>query len=258
MRRNMTALPSSTCPTYCRQNCRENFPGQKCGELTPDEQQAHFSLWAAFKSPLVIGADPRSLDAHSLSILTNKEVLDISQDVVAKPVRLIATQQLPKQIDTTSAGVKLKMQACNSDSSQQFKLVPAEHSSCCGNFDHNSSQCVSIQQSTPGTSAALCMTALAERWPWWVSLLPCDNEDKRQYWQADQRLGRIIANKEAVAVPWPSSAHLGKCNNGSCPVMDERIIVRVFTSQFCVRGVDTVVTDDRSKAAWKSKDQILK
>ena len=42
--------------------------------LTRDENEAHFSLWAAMKSPLVLGLDLRSIPPETLSILTNKEV----------------------------------------------------------------------------------------------------------------------------------------------------------------------------------------
>jgi alpha-galactosidase len=36
-------------------NGKPMFPGQQIGKLSADEQQSHFSLWAAIKSPLVIG-----------------------------------------------------------------------------------------------------------------------------------------------------------------------------------------------------------
>ena len=47
-------------------------PGKRNNSLTLDEQTAHFSLWAAMKSPLVIGADPRTLSPAALAIMTNK------------------------------------------------------------------------------------------------------------------------------------------------------------------------------------------
>ena len=45
------------------------FPGELYNNMSHAEQTAHFSLWAAFKSPLVIGADPRTLSTAALSIL---------------------------------------------------------------------------------------------------------------------------------------------------------------------------------------------
>ena len=41
------------------------------GGMTDDEYVAHFSLWAALKSPLIIGADIRVLSAKALTILNN-------------------------------------------------------------------------------------------------------------------------------------------------------------------------------------------
>lgn len=48
--------------------------------MTLQEQQTHFSFWAALKSPLIIGADLRKISKESLSVLKNKEVIGISQD----------------------------------------------------------------------------------------------------------------------------------------------------------------------------------
>ena len=50
------------------------------GGMTDDEYKTHFTMWAAVKSPLIMGNDVRSLDAQSLSILTNPAILAISQD----------------------------------------------------------------------------------------------------------------------------------------------------------------------------------
>jgi alpha-galactosidase len=44
------------------------------------EYRTHFSLWAMVESPLLIGADVRTLDADSLETLTNKEVIAVNQD----------------------------------------------------------------------------------------------------------------------------------------------------------------------------------
>lgn len=69
-------------------NWRSNYPGAT-GMLTHDEQAAHFSLWAAMKSPLVIGADPRSLSEEALAILSNREVIAVNQDSLAIPARML-------------------------------------------------------------------------------------------------------------------------------------------------------------------------
>jgi alpha-galactosidase len=48
--------------------------------LTPNEQMTHFSLWSLLSSPLLLGCDLSQLDAFSTALLTNDEVLDVSQD----------------------------------------------------------------------------------------------------------------------------------------------------------------------------------
>jgi len=48
--------------------------------MTDDEYKAHFSMWAALKSPLLMGNDLRRLSARSLTILNNPAVIAINQD----------------------------------------------------------------------------------------------------------------------------------------------------------------------------------
>jgi alpha-galactosidase len=48
--------------------------------LTPSEQYTHISLWCLLASPLLIGCDMAQLDAFTLNLLTNDEVLEVSQD----------------------------------------------------------------------------------------------------------------------------------------------------------------------------------
>jgi alpha-galactosidase len=50
------------------------------GQLTLAEQRSHFALWCLMKSPLLIGADVRSLPDASLAILTNRRLIAINQD----------------------------------------------------------------------------------------------------------------------------------------------------------------------------------
>jgi alpha-galactosidase len=48
--------------------------------LTPDEERAHFSIWAMMTSPLISGNDLRSMSAATLKILNNRDVIAINQD----------------------------------------------------------------------------------------------------------------------------------------------------------------------------------
>ncbi|KAK9811915.1 hypothetical protein WJX72_012363 [[Myrmecia] bisecta] len=50
------------------------------GQLTYNEERAHFALWALLKSPLLIGADLRTLSKSALSVLTAAEVIAANQD----------------------------------------------------------------------------------------------------------------------------------------------------------------------------------
>jgi len=50
------------------------------GALTLAEQRSHFALWAAMKSPLIIGSDVRALAAESLAILKTKALIEVNQD----------------------------------------------------------------------------------------------------------------------------------------------------------------------------------
>jgi len=47
--------------------------------LTPDEQRTVMTLWSIFRSPLIIGGDLPTLDAPTLALLTNPEVLAVNQ-----------------------------------------------------------------------------------------------------------------------------------------------------------------------------------
>eukprot|EP00884_Botryococcus_braunii_P001120 jgi/Botrbrau1/11008/Bobra.101_1s0006.1 len=50
------------------------------GELTVQEQRAHFALWALLKAPLMVSADLRRLKAETLDILLAQEVIEVNQD----------------------------------------------------------------------------------------------------------------------------------------------------------------------------------
>jgi len=52
--------------------------------LTANEQYAHLSLWCLLCSPLLIGCDMTKLDAFTLNLLTNDEVLEVNQDPLGR------------------------------------------------------------------------------------------------------------------------------------------------------------------------------
>ncbi|HTY35995.1 MAG TPA: putative Ig domain-containing protein [Bacteroidota bacterium] len=53
-------------------------------KLTPNEQYTHISLWCLLDAPLLIGCDMTQLDEFTTNLLTNDEVLEVSQDPLGK------------------------------------------------------------------------------------------------------------------------------------------------------------------------------
>lgn len=60
--------------------------------LTPDEQYSHVSLFSLLAAPLLIGCPIEQLDAFTLNLLTNDEVIAVNQDVLGKPARLVGEE----------------------------------------------------------------------------------------------------------------------------------------------------------------------
>jgi alpha-galactosidase len=61
------------------------------GNLTIEENRSHFALWAALKSPLIIGTPLDGIKPEILEILSNKDLIAFNQDPVygapAKPYK---------------------------------------------------------------------------------------------------------------------------------------------------------------------------
>ena len=60
-------------------------------KLTPDEQYTHISLWCLLSAPLLIGCDLERLDAFTLGLLSNDEVLAVDQDALGKQAVCVTT-----------------------------------------------------------------------------------------------------------------------------------------------------------------------
>ena len=58
--------------------------GDLTDRLTPNEQLTHISLWALQAAPLLIGADMSQFDQFTTDLMTNHEVMEISQDVLGR------------------------------------------------------------------------------------------------------------------------------------------------------------------------------
>jgi alpha-galactosidase len=59
--------------------------------LSPDEQYTHISLWCLLSAPLLIGCDMTKLDAFTLNLLENDEVLALDQDPLGREAVCVAT-----------------------------------------------------------------------------------------------------------------------------------------------------------------------
>ncbi|EOY28333.1 hypothetical protein QUC31_012972 [Theobroma cacao] len=62
------------------------------GGMTVEEYRSHFSIWALMKAPLLLGCDVSSASRETLSIIGNKEVIDINQDPLGVQGRKIRTK----------------------------------------------------------------------------------------------------------------------------------------------------------------------
>ncbi len=60
--------------------------------LTPDEQYTHVSIYSLLAAPMLIGCPLEQLDAFTLNLLSNDEVIAVNQDPLGKPARLIADE----------------------------------------------------------------------------------------------------------------------------------------------------------------------
>ena len=59
------------------------------GELTYDENKAHFSLWSILAAPLMLGNDVRDMTPEVHGIVTNREVIAVNQDPLGRQGRKI-------------------------------------------------------------------------------------------------------------------------------------------------------------------------
>ena len=64
-------------------------PVMHATRLTPDEQYSHVSIFSLIASPMLIGCPIERLDAFTLNLLSNDEVIAIHQDPLGKAGRLV-------------------------------------------------------------------------------------------------------------------------------------------------------------------------
>lgn len=74
------------------------------GGMTYNEYKTHFSMWAAMKSPLIIGTDLSNIEPEYLSIYLNAAVIAINQDPLGEAINLVWKE---KEIGTETIQVSL-------------------------------------------------------------------------------------------------------------------------------------------------------
>ncbi|HEX4031020.1 MAG TPA: putative Ig domain-containing protein [Terracidiphilus sp.] len=79
--------------------------------LTAGEQYSYMSMWSLMASPLIFSGDMNKLDAFTLNVLCNAEVIDIDQDSLGKQAKIVRkTDQefiLAKPLEDGSVAVGL-------------------------------------------------------------------------------------------------------------------------------------------------------
>jgi hypothetical protein len=64
--------------------------GDRQTRFTPDEQRTLMSLWSIAPSPLILGAQLTDLDAATLALITNDEVIAVDQDVLGAKAKRVS------------------------------------------------------------------------------------------------------------------------------------------------------------------------
>lgn len=140
------------------------------GQLTLAEQRSHFAIWCLMKSPLIIGADVRSLTAESLAILKNKALIGINQDPLAAQGTLRAAMGLNGERSVVASQVKLA-------GNDTIVTSPPWVSFCTG-YDHASD---SQHWEIKGDSLVQGSKCLSRAAGSAVEVEECDSSDKQRW-----------------------------------------------------------------------------
>jgi len=139
------------------------------GGMTNGEYTAHFSLWALIKSPLLIGCDLTKVSADTLAILSNKEVIAVSQDSLGV--------QGHRVWSTTGFGAVVAQ--CDSSNTQQWT------------YDSNTNQ-ISNQGTGKCLDIADCKTSPSGNpvivYTCHTSGPPCDGKSQQWIFNSDQTI----------------------------------------------------------------------
>ncbi len=64
--------------------------------LTPNEQYSYMSLWSLMAAPLIFSGDMAKLDAFTLNVLCNTEVIEVDQDPLGRQGKIL--RQSPQEV----------------------------------------------------------------------------------------------------------------------------------------------------------------
>jgi alpha-galactosidase len=91
-------------------NAREMAEGTPT-DLTPYEQYSYMSMWSLMAAPLIFSGDMAKLDAFTLNVLCNHEVIEVNQDPLGKQAKIIRKTEtefvLAKELEDGSIAVGL-------------------------------------------------------------------------------------------------------------------------------------------------------
>jgi alpha-galactosidase len=73
-------------------------PNVRPSRLSPNEQVTHVTLWAVLAAPMLVGSDLAALDGLTLDLLTNEEVLAVSQDPLGRQGRRIRADDAGREV----------------------------------------------------------------------------------------------------------------------------------------------------------------
>jgi alpha-galactosidase len=92
-------------------NARDQKAPPQPTKLTADEQYSYMSMWSLMAAPLFYSGDMSRLDAFTLNVLCNGEVIDVNQDPLGKQARIVRKTEdefiLAKPLEDGSLAVGL-------------------------------------------------------------------------------------------------------------------------------------------------------
>ena len=121
--------------------------------MTDVEHRTHFSLWSISKAPLIIGCDVRKIDAPSLAILTNAEVIAINQDPLGIQGKRVAVAWSPSS-NGSSDLIVANLSLSDSDPKRHKWIYDAQDGSI---RSASTGRCVSIDRCSTDESADIVL-----------------------------------------------------------------------------------------------------